>query len=59
MAYGLPLALLLLAVIALRLYAILPRVNQKQRAARSRSETCTLAVFLGSGKQAEAACRRG
>ncbi|EKM54398.1 glycosyltransferase family 1 protein, partial [Phanerochaete carnosa HHB-10118-sp] len=49
MPYALPLVLLLLAVISMRLYAVLPRVNRAKRAARSRSEACTLAVFLGSG----------
>lgn len=51
MPYALPLVLLLLAVISMRLYAILPRVNRAKRAARSRSDACTLAVFLGSGEQ--------
>lgn len=49
MAYGPLLALLLLSAALARLYAVLPRGNPPKRRSRARSETCTLAVFLGSG----------
>ncbi|KIP08435.1 glycosyltransferase family 1 protein [Phlebiopsis gigantea 11061_1 CR5-6] len=49
MEYAPPLLLLLSTCVALRLYAILPREKPSSHGARSRSETCSLAVFLGSG----------
>ena len=54
MVYGLLFLLLLLVLVVLRLYLILPRrANPTHSAARSQAGTCTLAVFLGSGKQRE------